>query len=118
MLRAVSNYLNTGRIELLNMDFEQALIGCKHSSFVYFDPPYYPVSDSSNFTGYTVNGFTKEDQIRLKNLCDKLTDKGVRWLLSIHRRLLLLVYITAKNIILIMSRQTDQLAAILMQEEK
>ncbi|HCW80925.1 MAG TPA: hypothetical protein DG942_07490 [Ruminococcaceae bacterium] len=82
VLRAVSNYLNTGHIELLNMDFEQALIGCEHSSFVYFDPPYYPVSDSSNFTGYTVNGFTKEDQIRLKNLCDKLTDKGVRWLLS------------------------------------
>ncbi len=82
VLHAVSNYLNDNNVTFLNVDFEQAVSGCKHTSFVYFDPPYYPISDSSNFTGYTLDGFTKNDQIRLKKLCDKLNDNGVRWLLS------------------------------------
>lgn len=82
VLRAVSNYLNENHVEFLNVDFEQAVTGSRRTSFIYFDPPYYPISDSSNFTGYTLDGFTKDDQIRLKNLCDMLNNRGVRWLLS------------------------------------
>jgi len=81
-LRAVSKYLNENDITFLNVDFEEALKGIRKDSFVYFDPPYYPVSDSSNFTGYTFDGFSEDDQIRLKKVCDKLTDKGVKFLLS------------------------------------
>ncbi len=82
VLRAVSRYLNDNKIEILNTDFEKSLESVKKNDFVYFDPPYDPVSDSSSFTGYTLNGFDKEEQERLRNLCDKLNDKGCKFLLS------------------------------------
>jgi len=82
VLRAVSKYLNENDVKFLNEDFETALKGIKKDSFVYFDPPYYPISDSSSFTGYTLDGFGEEDQIRLKEVCDKLNMKGIKFLLS------------------------------------
>lgn len=82
VLRAVSNYLNNNNVKFLNVDFEEAVKGIRKDSFVYFDPPYHPLSDSSSFTGYTLDGFDKDDQIRLKKLCDKLNQKGVKFLLS------------------------------------
>jgi DNA adenine methylase len=81
-LRAVSNYFNTNDIKFMNGDFEDCLNGIRKGSFVYFDPPYYPISDSSSFTEYTLDGFTKEYQERLKKLCDKLTKKNINFLLS------------------------------------
>ena len=56
--------------------------GIKKGSVVYFDPPYAPVSKTSNFTGYNESGFGEEEQKRLKRLCDRLTDKKVNILLS------------------------------------
>jgi DNA adenine methylase len=82
VLRAVSNYLIENNIKILNVDFEESLKNIRKGSFVYFDPPYDPVSDSSNFTGYTLTGFNKDDQIRLKKVCDKLNKKGIKFLLS------------------------------------
>ena len=82
VLRAVSKYLNENNVTILNVDFEEAVKGIRRDSFVYFDPPYYPISDSSSFTGYTFDGFDENDQIRLKNLCDKFKAKGVNFLLS------------------------------------
>ena len=81
-LRAVSNYLNENSIEFLNDDFEIILKSAKRNDFVYLDPPYDPISDTSNFTGYSEFGFNKCNQIRLKQLCDTLDNKGVKFLLS------------------------------------
>lgn len=81
-LKAVSKYFNKSNIKLLNCDFEEALKGIRKGSFVYFDPPYDPISDSSSFTGYAKGGFDREEQKRLKKLCDKLNDRGVKFLLS------------------------------------
>lgn len=81
-LKAVSNYFNNAEITFLNCDFEEAVKGIRKGSFVYLDPPYDPVSGSANFTGYDKGGFDKEEQIRLKKLCDTLNDKGVKFLLS------------------------------------
>jgi DNA adenine methylase len=50
--------------------------------FVYFDPPYEPLSATSNFTSYHKEGFTQEDQKKLRDLCQALTDKGVKVMLS------------------------------------
>ena len=50
--------------------------------FVYFDPPYAPVSTTSNFTNYSKNGFSEENQETLRDLCVKLDKKGVFWMLS------------------------------------
>lgn len=81
-LRAVSNYFNKANITFKCGDFEEAVKGIRKGSFVYFDPPYDPVSDSSNFTGYDRGGFDRDEQIRLKKLCDKLNERGVKFLLS------------------------------------
>ena len=82
VLRAVNSYLNKYDIKFLNGDFEDSLKNIRKGAFVYFDPPYMPISDSSSFTGYTLDGFGTEDQIRLKNLCDKLNERGIKFLLS------------------------------------
>ena len=81
-LRAVSKYFNSANLEFKCGDFEESLKGIRKGSFVYFDPPYDPVSDISNFTGYAKGGFDRNEQIRLKELCDKLHSRGVKFLLS------------------------------------
>lgn len=81
-LRAVSNYFNTANIIFKCCDFEEAVKGCRKSSFIYFDPPYDPISDTSSFTGYDKGGFDKAEQKRLKDLCDNLNNRGVKFLLS------------------------------------
>lgn len=81
-LRAVSRYLNESNVKILNTDYEESLKGIRKGSFVYFDPPYDPMSASANFTGYTSGGFDRNEQIRLKKVCDKLNAKGVKFLLS------------------------------------
>lgn len=82
VIRAVSNYLNTAKIQILNTDYAAVLSALPHNAFVYLDPPYHPVSNSSNFTGYVKGGWTENDQIRLKCTCDALTQKGIPFLLS------------------------------------
>lgn len=81
-IRAVSKYLNTNDITIINGDFESALKDIRKGAFVYFDPPYDPISKSSNFTGYVQGGFNVFDQVRLRELCDKLDKKGVKFLVS------------------------------------
>lgn len=51
-------------------------------TLVYFDPPYRPLSVTSGFTSYTENQFNDNDQIKLAHLYKKLSDKGVKVLLS------------------------------------
>lgn len=80
--RGVNKYFNEADIIFRNCDFEEALEGIKKGAFVYFDPPYDPVSDSSNFTGYAKGGFDRNEQQRLKGLCDKLDKKGIQFLMS------------------------------------
>lgn len=82
VLRAVSKYLQSNNIELLSGDFEDALKGARKGAFVYLDPPYDPVSKSSNFTGYVEGGFGVDQQERLRDVCIKLDQKGVKFLLS------------------------------------
>ena len=53
----------------------------KEGDFVYFDPPYHPI-DESSFVKYVSNGFSKEDQIRLRNLALELNKKNVNVMLS------------------------------------
>ncbi len=81
-LRAVNKYFNESNIKFLNCDFEKIFKNAKKGDFVYFDPPYVPISKTSNFTGYNESGFGEIEQIRLKKLCDTLDKKGVKFLLS------------------------------------
>lgn len=81
-LKAVSKYFNDSNIKFLNGDFEEVVKTAKKGDFVYFDPPYAPISKTSNFTGYNESGFGENEQIRLKKLCDSLNKKDVKFLLS------------------------------------
>ncbi len=83
-VKAINDYFNKNNITITSGDYKDALkkIRAKTKSFVYFDPPYFPLSSSSSFTGYTDNGFGEEQQMELKNECDKLNKKGIRFLLS------------------------------------
>lgn len=83
-VKSLHDYFNKCNITVSNGDYKDILkkIRANTKSFVYLDPPYYPLSSSSSFTGYTDNGFGAEQQIELKNECDKLNKKGIRFLLS------------------------------------
>ena len=82
VLRAVSVYFNSADIYFSSVDYAEVLAEIKNGTFVYLDPPYDPVSDTSNFTGYAKGGFSKDDQIRLRKCCDDLTQRGIRFMLS------------------------------------
>lgn len=81
-IRAMSKYLRNPKITIKQGDYKEALKGLRKGAFVYLDPPYMPISSSSSFTGYTENGFSYEQQIALKNECDKLKEKGISFLQS------------------------------------
>ncbi|MDR0920884.1 MAG: DNA adenine methylase [Lactobacillales bacterium] len=82
LLRAISNYLNNAEITILNGDFEKAIETAQAGDFVYFDPPYVPVSETSSFTSYTSDGFGLEEQIRLRDVFIDLDRRGVYVMLS------------------------------------
>jgi DNA adenine methylase len=82
ILRAVSYYLNENDIQLRNSDYDEILQEAGKKSFVYLDPPYHPVSESSNFTGYVQGGWGVDDQVRLREACDQLNKRGVKFLQS------------------------------------
>ena len=81
-LRAVSTYLNSASVQLTSVNYIETLKGLSKGTFVYLDPPYDPVSDTSSFTGYSKGGFSKDDQIRLRECCDELNSKGIKFMLS------------------------------------
>ena len=68
--------------ELLSMDFKEACAGAGPDDFVYFDPPFEPLSQTSSFTAYTGRGFGRDDQLRLKFCIDGLRQRGAPVLLS------------------------------------
>ena len=53
-----------------------------HSSFVYFDPPYLPLSNTSNFTSYTQFPFGQKEHTELSLYVKSLTEKGVKCMVS------------------------------------
>ena len=81
-IRGVSRYFNSCDITFFSGDFASVLEQVPKGGFVYLDPPYDPVSDTASFTGYNKGGFGREEQVRLKECCDALTARGVKFLLS------------------------------------
>jgi len=79
-LRAVSKALKD--VEIACAPFETVLDHARTGDFVYFDPPYVPLSQTANFTAYHSNGFTIEDQKILRDVCIELTKRNISVILS------------------------------------
>ena len=82
LVSAISTYLNNNQIEIKKGDFEKAVLDVQPGDFVYFDPPYIPLSETSAFTSYTHEGFSYDDQVRLRDTFKKLSDTGAYVMLS------------------------------------
>ena len=70
------------KTEIKHADFSKILKKVKKGDFVYFDPPYVPLSETSSFTSYTKDGFDIHMQFKLKDVCNELDSMGVKFLLS------------------------------------
>jgi DNA adenine methylase len=79
-LRRVSQSLKN--VELVNSDYKEILNKAIKGDFVYFDPPYYPINKTSQFTSYTSQGFLEKEQIELKDTFVKLRKRGCYLMLS------------------------------------
>jgi DNA adenine methylase len=79
-LQAASSSLRDVTVGL--SDFREALDRTAPGDFVYLDPPYLRISDTSKFNGYTERRFRLDDLIDLSERLKSLTTRGVVWLLS------------------------------------
>lgn len=68
--------------EISSVSFEKAALKASKGDFVYFDPPYYPLTKTANFTNYSEFGFEENDQVKLKRIFDELNKKGCYVMLS------------------------------------
>jgi DNA adenine methylase len=81
LLRSVSVALQSAEISV--KPFEAVLNVAKtEQDFVYFDPPYYPLSATSSFTAYSRYAYGKEEQIQLRDTFLELVKRGVKVMLS------------------------------------
>ena len=62
--------------------YRQVLQSAGRGDFIYFDPPYAPLSATARFTSYTAAGFTSADQRRLQQVVVELAERGCHVLLS------------------------------------
>ena len=81
-LRAVNQFLSNNKISIKCQDFGTTVESVKKGDFVYFDPPYQPVSKTANFTSYTNNNFGFNDLKRLAKVSNQLAKNGAKVLLS------------------------------------
>ena len=79
-LRAASEALSG--VELRVGDFAEAAAEAGTGDFVYFDPPYVPLSATANFTSYTSAAFRLADQQRLATTAESLARQGAAVALS------------------------------------
>jgi len=79
-LKAVNKALKN--VVLVSASFEKCLDFAEKGDFIYFDPPYVPISHSSNFTSYTTGNFSNNDQYRLFEVFKTLDNRGCKVMLS------------------------------------
>lgn len=81
LLSAASKALQSATI--VQRSFDQILDNALTAQdFIYFDPPYQPLSLTSNFTGYSRDAFTAENQLQLRDIFSQLAQQKVQVMLS------------------------------------
>jgi DNA adenine methylase len=81
-VRAVAGVLASPSVEILESRFEAVGERAHEGDFVYFDPPYAPLTRTAQFTSYTSRGFDDDDQQRLADIAVKLSTRRVHVMLS------------------------------------
>ena len=79
-LRKVSAALKD--VQIRHQDYKAILKLAKNGDFIYFDPPYYPVSKTATFTSYTKESFLNKEQIELRDTFLTLHKRGCYVMLS------------------------------------
>ena len=79
-LRAVSKKLQ--RVTIVCGDYRESADFIDKSTFVYFDPPYRPITDTASFTAYSENLFNDEEQIKLAKFVGDMHQKGAKVVIS------------------------------------
>jgi DNA adenine methylase len=79
-LRAASRALQ--RAEFHAGHFADCLDQADAGDFIYFDPPYHPVTDTANFTSYTSDSFAEDDQRELARAARALAARGCAVMIS------------------------------------
>ena len=79
-LRAVSEKLQ--KVTIVCGDYRESADFIDGNTFVYFDPPYRPITDTASFTAYTENLFNDEEQIELACFVDNMHKKGAKVVIS------------------------------------
>ncbi|MCM1983735.1 DNA adenine methylase [Lyngbya confervoides] len=81
--------------------FETVELKAEKGDFVYFDPPYVPLNVTSSFTSYSKEGFDTDRQLQLRDVCERLDQKGVKFMLSNSSAPLILELYQAFNLSLV-----------------
>ena len=81
-LRRVSSTLSALSVEIEHASFDAVLQAARAGDFIYFDPPYAPLSTTAHFTSYTSDGFGGEDQQNLQRVLIDLAKRRCHVLLS------------------------------------
>ena len=81
-LQSVARLLQRPEVTVLHDTYESVACVARPGDFLYFDPPYAPVSSTAHFRSYTADGFSDSDQERLQQLVIRLADRGCSVLLS------------------------------------
>ena len=83
-LRAVSEKLQN--VKIVYGDYRESADFIDSDTFVYFDPPYRPITDTASFTAYTENLFNDEEQIELARFVDDMHRKGAKIVVCISEK--------------------------------
>lgn len=78
LLKACSSVLKNADIKYQSYQDIQPSSG----DLVFLDPPYAPLSATSDFTSYTAEGFGTEDQVKLRDFCKELDSNGIKFMLA------------------------------------
>lgn len=82
-LRECSKFFNDMKVSFQCSSFEDFYdVIPDEKTFAYLDPPYHPITKTSNFTQYSKEGFNQESQESLKKYCDFINSSGGKFLLS------------------------------------
>lgn len=79
-IRSCSNALENATI--LRADYTETIAYANPGTLFYLDPPYRPISETSQFTAYTSASFGDDDQLKLREFCQEIHDNGGKFILS------------------------------------